>query len=179
MKFATNSQELQKVLSRVIGVVPTKTTIPILENVLFELKEKYLLLEKQLEEINKEDEEKEIKIPLSIFSSKLGSLEVLCIYLKENVGMSYREIGKILMRDERTIWAAYHKARKKSNENLVVREGSNIPLEVFNNSILTIQEAVIIYLREKNLRYAEIAEILMRDQRNVRNSYNKALIKNK
>jgi DNA polymerase-3 subunit beta len=37
MKFAINSQELQKVLSRVIGVVPSKTTIPILENVLFEL----------------------------------------------------------------------------------------------------------------------------------------------
>lgn len=37
MKFGTNSQEIQKALSRVIGVVPTKTTIPILENILFEL----------------------------------------------------------------------------------------------------------------------------------------------
>ena len=37
MRFKINSQELQKVLSKVIGVVPTKTTIPILENVLFEL----------------------------------------------------------------------------------------------------------------------------------------------
>ena len=37
MKFTINSQELQKVLSRVIGVVPTKTTIPILENLLFDL----------------------------------------------------------------------------------------------------------------------------------------------
>jgi DNA polymerase-3 subunit beta len=37
MKFGTSSQEIQRALSKVIGVVPSKTTIPILENVLFEL----------------------------------------------------------------------------------------------------------------------------------------------
>lgn len=37
MKFKTTTQELLKALSKVISVVPTKTTIPILENILFDL----------------------------------------------------------------------------------------------------------------------------------------------
>lgn len=37
MKFTTNSSELLRSLSRVNGVVPTKSTSPILENVLFDL----------------------------------------------------------------------------------------------------------------------------------------------
>lgn len=38
MKFTVASSEIQKVLSKIIGVVPAKSTLPILENILFELK---------------------------------------------------------------------------------------------------------------------------------------------
>jgi DNA polymerase III subunit beta len=37
MKFAANSTELQRTLSKLGGVIPTKSTMPILENILFEL----------------------------------------------------------------------------------------------------------------------------------------------
>ncbi len=37
MKFATNSTELQRSLNKLGGVIPSKSTMPILENVLFEL----------------------------------------------------------------------------------------------------------------------------------------------
>jgi len=37
MKFGTSSNELLKSLSKVIGVVPSKSTLPILENLLFDL----------------------------------------------------------------------------------------------------------------------------------------------
>ncbi len=37
MKFTTTTGELQRILAKVSGVVPTKSTMPILENVLFDL----------------------------------------------------------------------------------------------------------------------------------------------
>ena len=44
MKFTVASNDLQKVLSRIIGVVPSKSTLPILENILFDLKKNTLRL---------------------------------------------------------------------------------------------------------------------------------------
>jgi len=37
MKFSVNSSELQKTLNKIGGLVPTKSTMPILENILFDL----------------------------------------------------------------------------------------------------------------------------------------------
>ncbi|MDT8325652.1 MAG: hypothetical protein RRA94_16175 [Bacteroidota bacterium] len=37
MKFSAVSSDLHKALSKIISVVPSKSTLPILENVLFEL----------------------------------------------------------------------------------------------------------------------------------------------
>ncbi len=44
MKFTAPSNELQKILSKIIGVVPAKSTLPILENILFDLKKNVLRL---------------------------------------------------------------------------------------------------------------------------------------
>lgn len=44
MKFTAASSELQKVLAKIIGVVPAKSTLPILENILFDLKKNTLRL---------------------------------------------------------------------------------------------------------------------------------------
>ena len=37
MKFTSTTGELQRVLAKVSGVVPSKSTMPILENLLFDL----------------------------------------------------------------------------------------------------------------------------------------------
>ena len=42
MKFSVTSSELQKALSKTIGVVPTRSTLPILENLLFEVSKNVL-----------------------------------------------------------------------------------------------------------------------------------------
>ncbi len=42
MKFTVQSNELQKALTKIAGVVPSKSTLPILENILFELKKNML-----------------------------------------------------------------------------------------------------------------------------------------
>ena len=44
MKFTVASSELQKALTRINGVVPSKSTLPILENILFDLSKNTLRL---------------------------------------------------------------------------------------------------------------------------------------
>ena len=51
-----------------------------------------------------------------------------------------------------------------------------IPISIFKNE-LTIFESIISYLREKEIRYSEIARLLNRDQRNIRTIYIRTLNK--
>jgi surface protein len=113
-------------------------------------------------------------IPTTIFSKELGALETISKYMKENLGISYHNIAELLNRDERTIWTAYNKALEKQNKPIEVKETKIfIPISVLNNRELTILESVINYLREKDMKYSEIAKLINRDQRNVRAIYNK------
>ena len=49
------------------------------------------------------------KLPISIFADgKLSILEAVVKFLKENKSLSYSEIAKLLNRDARTVWTAYH-----------------------------------------------------------------------
>jgi hypothetical protein len=115
-----------------------------------------------------------ITIPSTIFSKELGALESISKYMKENLGMSYHNIAELLNRDERTIWTAYNKAAEKKKETIeVITTEIFIPVSVLNNRELTILESVINYLREKDMKYSEIAKLINRDQRNVRSIYNK------
>jgi len=62
-------------------------------------------------------DKKTIWIPVSIFTDrKLGLLESLTKYLKENIEMTNHQIACALNRDNRTIWTSYSRAKKKSNE---------------------------------------------------------------
>jgi len=118
---------------------------------------------------------KEINIPITIFSKELGALESLVKYMKENLNMNYHEIAKELNRDERTIWTAYKKAKEKQKEPIKIKETDiSIPLSIFKDRKLTILESIIIYLKEKEMKYSEIAELIDRDQRNIWTIYSKA-----
>ena len=44
MKFSAQNSELQKALSKVSGVIPSKSTLPILENLLFALSKNTLTI---------------------------------------------------------------------------------------------------------------------------------------
>lgn len=56
-----------------------------------------------------------ISIPTHIFrsSDSLAVLESIVLYLKDERGLSYHEIGVLLNRDERNIWTVYSRAKKK------------------------------------------------------------------
>ncbi len=53
-------------------------------------------------------------IPLSVFADrKVSVMEALVTFLKTKYSLSFIQIAKLLQRDERTIWTAYHRAKKK------------------------------------------------------------------
>jgi len=54
-------------------------------------------------------------IPLDkLYSKKLSLLERICVYLKDHYSLNYHKIGLLLKRDERTIWTAYNRAKKRT-----------------------------------------------------------------
>jgi hypothetical protein len=54
-----------------------------------------------------------LNIPLGIFSGKHTCFESVCLYLKDTCNLSFHEIGKLLDRDERTVWTIYTRAKRK------------------------------------------------------------------
>jgi len=137
-----------------------------------EMRKKYKLTRREVMELS---EIKKMSIPSSVFSEKIGGLEALTKYMKENLEMTYSEISKELDRDQRTIWTAYQKAKEKQPEPIKTKKTKTmIPLSIFKNKELTVLESIIVYLKEKGMKYSEIAEMLERDQRNIWTIYSRA-----
>ena len=116
----------------------------------------------------------EILIPVSIFNSKLGSLETVCKYLKENLKLNYHEIAELLNRNDRTVWATCRNASRKVKKRLVAKEGQTIPISIIANRKLSVLEAIVSHLKQFNLTYREIGVMLKRDERNVWTVHNRA-----
>jgi len=145
----------------------------IIQVIIEKLKTKYKVTKKEILEIIREDQE--INIPITIFSKELGGLETITKYMKENLNMSYSEIAEELNRDERTIWTAYKKAKEKQKESIKIKETEIlVPTSILKDRKLTILESIIVYLKEKGMKYSEIAELLDRDQRNIWTVYSRA-----
>ena len=171
--------KLIKALSLIIDELREKYSLSKAETmniIVKELKEKYSLSKTELSKIL--EIRKEEKIPSTIFKKELGALEALCKYMKENLNMSYRKIAKELNRDERTIWASYKKAIEKHKSPLEISKTENyFDISIFKNRKLTILESAILYLRERRMKYKEIAKLLERDQRNIQTIYSRAVSK--
>ena len=112
-----------------------------------------------------------IEIPSSIFSKELGGLESVTKYLKENLGLSYHEIANLLGRDDRYMRAAYEKSVKNISKFMNVEKTQIFILISIFNEKLTVLESVIVYLKEKDMKYSEIAELIGRNKSNILNSY--------
>ncbi len=58
-----------------------------------------------------------LDIPSYILKDRtLKVLESIVEYLKDQRGLTYREIGTLLNRNERTIWTVYQRARRKRQQ---------------------------------------------------------------
>ena len=117
-------------------------------------------------------------IPVSIFKKEIGGLEAISKYMKENLGKSYSEIARELKRDDRTIWTAYNKAKKKYRKIIKVKEGElSVSLEDFKNRKLTILESVVISLKKNGKKISEISRLIERDPRNIQTICSRAVKK--
>lgn len=126
--------------------------------------------------IYKEERHKKesLTIPASIFADrKIGVLEITVKYLKENCTLNYSRIAKLLNRDDRTIWTAYHEAAKKHKEKFAIKkEEYNIPCNIFSERKLGPLEALVTYLKnDLNLSFKQISEMLNRNYRTIWLSY--------
>ncbi|MEK6826784.1 MAG: hypothetical protein AABX90_04100 [Nanoarchaeota archaeon] len=120
-------------------------------------------------------EEKEILIPASIFTKKLRVLETLTKYLKEELELSYHQIGILLNRDERNIWHTYNYSRKKYPDKLKITVSKYfIPVSIFQNKLGALENIVLYLKDELNLSYHNIAELLERNDRTIWTMYNRA-----
>jgi hypothetical protein len=55
-----------------------------------------------------------ITVPLSIFQDRrLGGMESLVKHLREVEQLRNRDIARVLLRDDRTIWTMYSRAKEK------------------------------------------------------------------
>ena len=68
--------------------------------------------------------------------------------MRENLELSYHDIGEILNRDERTIWTACKKANEKYEGEIKSRDlGKSkevyLPMEIFEDRDFTVLESII------------------------------------
>lgn len=52
-------------------------------------------------------------IPISVFKNKFSVLENIVVYLKEEYLLNFKQISRLIERNERTVWTVYNRAKKK------------------------------------------------------------------
>ena len=108
-------------------------------------------------------------IPLKLFSSpKLGVLEVIVKYLKENTPLTYSDIVKLLNRDQRTIWTTYSKAIKKHKEPFRISSDDEfISISAFSDMNYSPLQVLINELERKGNSLKQIARLTNRSYKNI------------
>ena len=159
-------QEINNILrSEEITVERIKELVNVLKN-------KYNLTTKDVLHLT---EEKELLIPVTLFTKKLSALETLTKYLKENIGLSYHQIGEVLNRNEKNIWHTYKRTTEKHKQPLqFLRSPYFFPVSIFQNT-LGVLENIVIYLKDElHLSYHHIAVLLARNDRTIWTMYQRA-----
>ena len=115
-------------------------------------------------------------IPVSVFNEKLSSLETVVKYAKENLGLSYKEISKLINRSDKTVWQAHLFSKKKFPEKFAVKASRfNFPITILSDRRLSVLESIVLYLKEEfELSYHKIAVLLERDDRTIWTVYQRA-----
>jgi DNA-directed RNA polymerase specialized sigma24 family protein len=111
------------------------------------LKQKDEVTEQEIKELLQSKDEGH-HIPLQLFEhEKLSSLEIVSKYLHENKNLSFRQIGQLLQRDERTIWTTVKNARKKlSTPFITTAPAPSFPAHILTNRNYSVLEAIVLHL---------------------------------
>jgi IS30 family transposase len=102
-----------------------------------------------------------LRVPVSIFATKLSPAEALVKHLKEQEKQNYASIARLLNRDQRGIWCTYQRAQRKHAQPLSVTPSSHlVPVSIFTERKLSILEHVVQHLRSQNVPVKSIAELV-------------------
>ena len=150
------------------------------------LKEKGLSPEHIIQLVNKSLKvvpKEEVKVPISVFKNDyLASLENIVKYLRENLLLSFKQIGSLTNRNEIALAVTYRNAKKKMEARFVVEEISpySIPVSILKDRNLSVLENIVSYLKDTfGLNYHSIAVLLNRDDRTIWTVYQRAKKKRK
>lgn len=121
-----------------------------------------------------------INVPLGIFhSKKLGILEAVVKYLKEEAGLSFKEIGTVLNKDNRMLWSCYAHAKKKVSKRFTKSDFSqHVPVNCFVMENLSCFESICLVLKDNySYSYHRIAELFDRNYQTIWTTYRRAKAK--
>ncbi len=118
----------------------------------------------------KEKAAEDYAIPVSLFAaSPLSSLEAITVYLREESGLKFSQMEKIVGRNQIVLSTTYRNARKKYRQQLTVPDSKEtIPSYILKNKQLSVLENIVFYLKSKyHLHNSEIAKLLNKDPRTI------------
>jgi len=125
----------------------------------------------------------EIKVPISVFNNdKLGGLETIVKYLRENLLLSFKQIASLTNRNDVALAVSYRNSKKKLESKFVIEEISpySIPASILQNRKLSVLENIVSYLKDNfGLAYHKIALLLNRNDRTIWTVYQRANKKKK
>ena len=140
------------------------------------LKEKCNIQSNDIIKLLKENEQ--TQIPCSIFNKKLGCLESIVKYLREEKELNYEKIASLLFRKPGSIGVSYRNAKRKYSERFNLDSKYNLSINIFSNTGLSILENITFYLKNHyDLTFHKISVLLQRDDRTIWTVYNKAIKK--
>ena len=93
----------------------------------------------------------EVKVPISVFKNDyLSSLENIVKYLRENLLLSFKQIGSLTNRNEIALAVTYRNAKKKMEAKFVVEEISpySIPVSILKDRNISVLENIAAYLKD-------------------------------
>ena len=150
------------------------------------LKKQGLSSEEIIELVNKflkVSVKEEVKVPISVFNNDyLSSLENIVKYLRENLLLSFKQIGSLTNRNQIALAVTYRNAKKKMESRFVVEEISpySIPVSILQDRNISVLENIAVYLKDTfGLTYHNIAVLLNRDDRTIWTVYQRAKKKKK
>lgn len=112
--------------------------------------------------------EREATIPVSIFNTRLSSLESIIKYMREDLGYSNNKVALLLKKSPQSTWITYRNAKVKHPGPLKAKESPyDLPIEALASSLSTL-ETIVKHLKESHgLDNEHIGMLLKRDKKTI------------
>ena len=124
----------------------------------------------------------ETKVPISVFNNdKLGSLETIVKYLRENMLLTFKQIASLTNRNEVALAVTYRNAKRKLATKFTEEPSPySILVSILKDRNLSVLENIAAYLKDKfGLTYHNIGVLLNMDDRTIWTVYQRAKKKKK